>query len=134
MEEVRYCQSCGAYLPTGQKKCLACGLPIEATKTEDNTDAIETTALEEDVFTVYADGKPLYDFIPKRKAKSDIDLDKLLSQEFFTVKIGGKVKWFYLGKADLEIGSTIYHTKDLFGKIVINEKGKNKFHLTMIER
>lgn len=134
MGEIRYCQSCGAYLPKGQKKCLACGLPIEATKTEDNTDAIETTALEEDVFTVYADGKPLYDFIPKREAKSDIDLDKLLSQEFFTVKIGGKVKWFYLGKADLEIGSTIYHTKDLFGKIVINEKGKNKFHLTMIER
>ena len=44
------------------------------------------------------------------------------------------MKLFYFGKADMEIGSTIYPTKDLFGKIVINEKGKNKFHLTLIER
>lgn len=29
MNEPTYCKSCGAYIPTGQKKCLACGFPVE---------------------------------------------------------------------------------------------------------
>lgn len=29
MNEPTYCKSCGAYIPEGQKKCLACGFPVE---------------------------------------------------------------------------------------------------------
>lgn len=29
MNEPTYCKSCGAYIPEGKKKCLACGFPIE---------------------------------------------------------------------------------------------------------
>lgn len=126
MNESTYCKSCGAYIPTGQEKCLACGFPIEIPSLGGDKDKVETVPLD-GVF--YAISEKYYS-----KGKPDIDLDKLLKQEFFTVKIGGKVKWFYFGKADMEIDSTIYHTKDLFGHISINQSGKQKFHLVMIER
>ena len=29
MAQVTYCKSCGAYIPEGRKKCLACGFPVE---------------------------------------------------------------------------------------------------------
>lgn len=29
MAQVTYCKSCGAYIPEGRNKCLACGLPVE---------------------------------------------------------------------------------------------------------
>ena len=126
MNKSTYCKSCGAYIPTGQKKCLACGFPIEIPSLGGDKDKVETVPLD-GVF--YAISEKYYS-----KGKPDIDLDKLLKQEFFTVKIGGKVKWFYFGKADMEIGSTIYQTKDLFGHISINHSEKQKFHMVMIER
>jgi len=29
MNPATYCKSCGAYIPDGQKKCLACGFPVD---------------------------------------------------------------------------------------------------------
>lgn len=126
MNESTYCKSCGAYIPEGQKKCLACGFPIEIPSLGVDKDKVETVPLD-GVF--YAISEKYYS-----KGKPDIDLDKLLKQEFFTVKIGGKVKWFYFSKADMEIGSTIYSTKDLFGHIPVNHSEKQKFYMVMIER
>lgn len=172
MNESTYCKSCGAYIPEGKNKCLACGSPSpiaferkqcaldEAKKRiDDEPENIEMRALRDvsahfrselDKIKMQAVMDSLAETIQEdlqqnkplcfaandrhKKGKADIDLDRLLNQELFTVKIGGKVKWFYFGKADMEIGSTIYHTKDLFGRIVVNEKRKNKFHLTLIER
>lgn len=172
MNEPTYCKSCGAYIPEGQNKCLACGSPSpiaferkqrtldEAKKRIDDdiemralhdvsahfrsaVDQIQMQAVTDSLAeTIQEDlkqnkpNKPLCFAANDRhkKGKADIDLDRLLNQEFFTVKIGGEVKWFYFGKADMEIGNTIYHTKDLFGRIVVNEKGRNMFHLTLIER
>lgn len=75
MEEVRYCQSCGAYLPLGQKKCLACGLPTEVMKEQDDTDTIETAPLEDNTFTVYVGGVPIQHFQVEKK-ENVLDLDK----------------------------------------------------------
>ena len=29
MTQPTYCKSCGAYIPDGKKKCLACGFPVD---------------------------------------------------------------------------------------------------------
>lgn len=185
MNEPTYCKSCGAYIPEGKNKCLACGsitpfaVDCKEKELQESNNVFDKLTKESNVtilknrqcssdLTFSVNGivinergqvlsvpSDFYDKVKleveedlkqnkplcfaandryKHNKKADIDLDKLLNQELFTVKIGGKVKWFYFGKADMEIGGTIYHTKDLFGRIVINEKGKNKFHLTLIER
>lgn len=126
MNESTYCKSCGAYIPEGRKKCLACGFPVEIPSLGGYKDKVETTPLD---CVSYEIREKYYS-----KCKPDIDLDKLLKQDFLTVKIGGKVKLFYFGKADMEIGSTIYHTKDLFGHISVNHSEKQKFYMVMIER
>ena len=29
MKPATYCKNCGAYIPDGKKKCLACGFPVD---------------------------------------------------------------------------------------------------------
>lgn len=74
MEEVKYCQSCGAYLPKGQKKCLACGFPIEAQKEERDPNTLEISSLDDNIFTVYVDGVPMQSFRVGQK-ENVLDLD-----------------------------------------------------------
>lgn len=106
MNEPTYCKSCGAYIPTGQKKCLACGFPTEIPPLVDS---------EFESMRSHAGGKRLCD-ASKWQEKADIDLDALMDMTFFTVKIGGVVSKYYFGDYqrahflptnEIELGRTI---------------------------
>ena len=104
MEEVRYCQSCGAYLPLGTKKCLACGYPIQVTKAKDDTDTIETTPLDDNTYTVYVDGVPMQSFSVGKK-ENVLDLDN------------PRIKVLWNGTArDATIVHRMYHPTDYAGR------------------
>jgi len=172
MEEVNYCKSCGAYIPKGKSKCLACGslTPFAFERKEkelqESKDVFDKLTKESNVtilrnrqcssdltfsvngIVINERGQVLSvpsDFYNKVKLeveedlgyslfrKADIDLDKLLNRELFTVKIGGEVEWYSFDKTELEIGSTIYSTRNLFEKIVKREGGKKTFRLIMSE-
>lgn len=73
MEEISYCPKCGAYIPGGADKCLACGFTNKS------------LTVEPDLY-VYADGK-LTDII-WRERKVYIDLERLYRP--FLATLSGK--------------------------------------------
>lgn len=106
MKESAYCKSCGAYIPVGQEKCLACGFPTEIPPLVDS---------EFESMRSHAGCKPYCD-VSELQEKPDIDLDDLMDMRFFTVKIGGVVSKYYFGdypkstclpQYETELGRTI---------------------------
>lgn len=106
MNESTYCKSCGAYIPVGQEKCLACGFPTEIPPLVDS---------EFESMHSHAGWKRLCD-TSELQEKPDIDLDALMDMRFFTVKIGGVVSKYYFGDRpkttlfpmdEIELGRTL---------------------------
>lgn len=127
MNEPTYCKSCGAYIPVGHKKCLACGFPVEIPSLGGDKDKVETVPLD-GVF--YAISENYYS-----KGKPDLDLDKVFSKTWFTVKFNGNTSTFYLGsnpKVVCEDRELSGRTTD--GRIQRNISTKRKIKLTLIER
>ena len=140
MGEIRYCPMCGAYIPHDADKCLACGYSENAGEKTENNEYYAPWLRMSSATAYSAPTMPFVDMdLPVHKGlvrvgKTDIDLDSILSKQYFSVKLGGSVFSCYIGKADMELGTTIYHSKEMFGKISLYEPGKKKIHLTMIER
>lgn len=89
MNEPTYCKSCGAYIPEGQKKCLACGFPAEIPPLTDSD--FESMRGHSGWHRI-----KYYDDCTEQES-AYIDLDRISNQTFFTVKLGGKVSSYYLG-------------------------------------
>lgn len=87
MEEVRYCEKCGAYIPQGEEKCIACG---GGGKPEDGG-AKDHYARDNDLM-VFVDGN-LTDIIHKQD--DVLDLDALTKGEV-KCKMFGKVGRAYI--------------------------------------
>ena len=64
MNESTYCKFCGAYIPTDQEKCLACGFPTEIQPLVDS---------EFESMRSHAGWKPYCD-VSELQEKPDIDL------------------------------------------------------------
>lgn len=47
MKPSTYCKNCGAYIPDGKKKCLACGFPVDVPSLYDDPNKVETTSFQE---------------------------------------------------------------------------------------
>ena len=47
MKPATYCKNCGAYIPDGKKKCLACGFPVDAPSLGGDINKVETTTFQE---------------------------------------------------------------------------------------
>ena len=47
MTQPTYCKSCGAYIPDGKKKCLACGFPVDVPSLGGDINKVETTTFQE---------------------------------------------------------------------------------------
>lgn len=136
MEAISYCPKCGAYIPDGADKCLACGFTNESppiTADRDSEDFL-TKEIESDLIRIETGRKAVDDFLHSMYRRPDIDLDGILQKQYLTAKIGGETAQYFIGKADMELASTIYHTKEMFGKVATIEQGKKKIHLTLIER
>lgn len=104
MEGIRYCQSCGAYLPLGRRKCLACGSPIEVPKDESDQNVLETTKLEDDTYMVYVDGVPVQSFrVGQKENVLDLDNPRI------------KVLWNGVTR-DATIVHRMYHPTDFAGR------------------
>ena len=151
MAQVTYCKSCGAYIPKGQKKCLACGAFVGK---------VDSTNITEG-FKIYADGYELNErgeilSVPNEtlgttiqndtvinfaaalhdmSQQVDVDLDKVFSKTWFTVKFNGNTSTFYLGSnpkvvcEDCELSG-----RTIDGRIQRNIATKRKIKLTLIER
>ena len=106
MNESIYCKFCGAYIPTGQEKCLACGFPTEIPPLVDS----EFESMRSHAgWKRYCDASELQE-------KPDIDLDALMDMIFFTVKIGGVVSKYYFGDYPKSMCFPQYETE--FGRTI----------------
>ena len=47
MKQTTYCKNCGAYIPDGKKKCLACGFPVDVPSLGWDINKVETTTFQE---------------------------------------------------------------------------------------
>lgn len=104
MEEVKYCQTCGAYLPLGRSKCLACGSPIEVPKDESDQNVLETTLLDDNTYTFYANAVPVKSFRVCEK-ENVLDLDN------------PRIKVLWNGETqDATIVHRMYHPTDYSGR------------------
>ena len=140
MEEVKYCEQCGAYIPSGREKCLACGAPVKLPHTSGDKESVEETAyyniLSEQM--LFQNGEAVFD--EKRhvfavKDKVDIDLDSIFNKTCFTCKWRGETQMCYLGKPPIveyeEIGD---HTgRDISGRMYRCIM-KRKIHMCIIEQ
>lgn len=112
MAQVTYCKSCGAYIPEGQNKCLACGSLADFPSLDGNPYSVKTTNLEKCQALLFE--LQMKEHADKEHA--DIDMDALMDMRFFTVKIGGVVSKYYFGDRpkttlfpmdEIELGRTI---------------------------
>ena len=129
MNESTYCKSCGAYIPVGQDKCLACGIPTVIPPLVDS----EFESMRSHAgWKRYCDASELQE-------KADIDLDALMDMTFFTVKIGGVISKYYFGdypRAHFLLTDEIELGRTINGRIIRGGHvgTKRKIDLELIER
>lgn len=127
MNEPTYCKSCGAYIPVGHKKCLACGFPVEIPPLTDRDS--ESMRGHSGWHRI-----KYYDDCTEQE-QADIDLDKVFSKTWFTVKFNGNTSTFYLGsKSTVVCEDCELSGRTIDGKIQRNIATKRKIKLTLIER
>ena len=112
MKEARYCKSCGAYIPKGQRKCVACGTHIG---TGGDGGTIQTSRLDENRFSVYPDGPAIYRMEPNTEPILDLD-----TMGEIKVRFGGKVHSAYVDHQTYLLGVS-YGGRALDGRILLND-------------
>lgn len=126
MEEVKYCEQCGAYIPNGRGKCLACGAPVKLPHTSGDKESVEET--------VYYSTEAVFDE-KRHEEKVDIDLDSIFNKTCFTCKWRGETRMCHLGKPPIvvyeEIGDTM--GRDISGRMYRCIM-KRKIHMCIIEQ
>ena len=136
MNPATYCKKCGAYIPDGKEKCIACGFPADvplALPKNDDFETLQTTTIDDTTVQVASCNGLSSEIIPRdyykpvldasenfwseqkqQEPKPDIDLDDLMGKTFFKVKLDGKVSKFYFGSLpEIQINES-----EIFGRTI----------------
>lgn len=159
--DIEYCPSCGAYIPSKAVRCLSCGAvtergkqywkskrnPITGTVTKDGIErdtkgnVLSVPDEEQKHNSLFAymteEEKRRFEQLRKQRIEEairevvDLDLDDIRQKQFFTVKIGGKVRTMYIASP---LCSSPHVVESVTFGSWKNETAKLRLNLTFIER
>lgn len=104
MEEPRYCEKCGAYIPQSEEKCIACGAGGSSLPTATDSDVLQTTPLGSSVVTIPVDGAAIRAAVLGARRcweENVLDLDALKGAPT-KAKLFGEVGEAYITETTLE--------------------------------